>query len=316
MKKYTKEDVDNLAKKVRKWGKWGENDQLGTLNYVTEKQRVEAAKEIRMGKVFSLAIYFGKSGPQTAGNIGRFNPLHYMIRSGVDPTYVAPNGATVDYADDVLILPLQCATQWDGLSHVFYHGKMWNGYDQKLVNSSGALKNDITVMRDKIVGRGVLLDVADYLGKNYMGPGEGISSSDLEATAKKQGVEIKEGDFVLIRTGQIEERLERGSWGDYAGGNAPGLTLDTVEWIDKHRVAAIASDTWGVEVRPNETDELYQPWHQIVIPNMGLLVGEIFYLGDLAKDCKKDGRYTFFFVAPPLPIEGAVGSPVNPIAIK
>jgi kynurenine formamidase len=123
---------------------------------------------------------------------------------------------------------------------------------------------------------------------------------------------------VLVRTGQLGKCLRSESWGDYAGGDAPGLAFETLNWIHSHEIAAVASDTWGVEVRPNETneEEAYQPWHWVAIPNMGLSVGEIFYLEELAEACADDSRYEFFFVAPPLPITGASGSAVNPIAIK
>jgi kynurenine formamidase len=108
----------------------------------------------------------------------------------------------------------------------------------------------------------------------------------------------------------------RKSWGDYAGGDAPGLSFHTADWIHAHELAALATDTWGMEVRPNELPDSYQPLHQILIPHMGLLVGEIFDLDALAEDCARDRVYEFQFVAPPLPITGAVGTPVNPLAIK
>ena len=133
---------------------------------------------------------------------------------------------------------------------------------------------------------------------------------------KAQGVAIKRGDFVIVRTGQMEQRLQAGEWGGYAGGEAPGLAFETCEWIQKKEIAAICTDTWGCEVRPNETDDASQPWHWIVIPMMGLTMGEIFYLKDLADDCAADKVYEFFFCGPPLPITRAVGSPINPQAIK
>ena len=108
----------------------------------------------------------------------------------------------------------------------------------------------------------------------------------------------------------------RGGWGDYAGGDAPGLSFHTAGWIHERRIAAIATDTWGMEVRPNEIPDTYQPLHQVLIPGMGMLVGEIFDLDALAEDCARDGIYEFQFVAPPLPITGAVGAPINPLAIK
>jgi kynurenine formamidase len=109
---------------------------------------------------------------------------------------------------------------------------------------------------------------------------------------------------------------DAGSWGSYAGGSAPGLALDTALWIHDRELAAIATDTWGMEVQPNETEDVFQPLHIILIVHTGLLVGEIFELEGLADDCAADGRYEFLISAAPLPITGAVGSPVNPVAVK
>jgi kynurenine formamidase len=111
-------------------------------------------------------------------------------------------------------------------------------------------------------------------------------------------------------------QCRRDGWGSFAGGDAPGLSFDTAGWLHRNELAAIATDTWGFEVRPNELAESFQPLHQVVLPNMGLHIGEIFDLEALADDCARDGVYEFFFVAPPLPITGAVGSPINPYAIK
>ena len=127
---------------------------------------------------------------------------------------------------------------------------------------------------------------------------------------------VGRGDIVLIRTGQMAHCRDAGTWGDYAGGPAPGLALDTATWIFDREVAAVACDTWGLEVQPNETPDVFQPLHIILIVHMGLLVGEIFDLEALADDCAADGRYEFLFTAPPLPITGGVGSPVNPLAVK
>ena len=107
------------------------------------------------------------------------------------------------------------------------------------------------------------------------------------------------------------------SWDGYPGGDAPGFAFETLEWVAKTELAALASDTWGCEVRPNNTEGgINQPWHWITIPIMGMTMGEIFYLKDLAEDCAADKVYEFMFVAPAIPITGAVGSPTNPLAIK
>ena len=120
---------------------------------------------------------------------------------------------------------------------------------------------------------------------------------------------------MLVRTGQYA-RARRDGWGDYAGGAAPGLSLTTAGWLHDTEIAAIATDTWGFEVRPNEFDvPAFQPLHQVVIPNIGLTIGEMWDLEVLATVCERLGRYEFLLSAPPLPITDAVGSPINPIAL-
>jgi kynurenine formamidase len=200
---------------------------------------------------------------------------------------------------------------------VFYEDFMWNGYDCREVSSAGAQKCGIEKTKSRMVGRGVLLDLPRVMGLEVLEDGYGITSDDLEKAAKAHGVEIGRGDFVVVRTGQMEQKMAAGSWDGYPGGDAPGFSFETLEWIHSKEIAAIASDTWGCEVRPNESEQgITQPWHWITIPIMGLTMGEIFYVAELATDCDDDGVYEFMFVAPTLPITGAVASPVNPLAIK
>lgn len=317
MEKLTLEEVRSRSEELRTWNRWGEDNEIGTLNLVTPDKIMEAAKLITKGETFALAIDFNSNGPQTGG-LGRFNPVHTMLATGVDAAHGIQNEMNIQYADDVLSLPLHGATHWDSLSHVFYESHMWNGHSAELVSAYGAKKNGIEKAKDKMVGRGVLLDIARYKGTEVLEDGYAITSNDLDDCAQQQNVEVRSGDFVLVRTGQLDKCLREESWGSYAGGDAPGLAFETLSWIHDHEIAAVASDTWGVEVRPNETDETeaFQPWHWVAIPNMGLSVGEIFYLEELAQDCTRDGRYEFFFVAPPLPITGGSGSAVNPLAIK
>jgi kynurenine formamidase len=153
-------------------------------------------------------------------------------------------------------------------------------------------------------------------GIEWLEPGYGITADDFDAAIAAQGVEVRTGDVLLVRTGHMTLCRARGGWGDYAGGNAPGLSFYTADWVHRREIAAVATDTWGMEVRPNEFPNTYQPLHQVFIPNMGLTIGEIFALDELADDCARDRVYEFFFVAPPLPFTGAVGSPINPLAIK
>ena len=126
---------------------------------------------------------------------------------------------------------------------------------------------------------------------------------------------MRSGDIVLIRTGQIAQVRARGSWGAYDSGPAPGLGVGAAHWFAANEIAALATDTWGAEVLPNDTPGVFQPLHLILLVNAGMTIGEIFDLEALAAACAEEGRYEFFFTAPPLPITGAVGSPVNPLAI-
>ncbi len=314
--KVSKAAIDEASKTLSNWGKWGKNDHSGTLNYVTPQHIVEAAKLIKTGKHFALGIPLDKTGPQTGLFGGRFNPIHQMLATGTDAVAGEQDWNKIRYADDTLMLCVQGATHWDALGHIFYEDKAYNGHDAKKINSGGLSVLGIEHSKDKMNGRGVLLDIARFKGVEYLEDGVGISNDELDACAKAQKVEIREADFVIIRTGQMERCLKSGNWGAYAGGDAPGVKFENCYWAHEKKIAAICSDTWGVEVRPNETTEANQPWHWVVIPAMGLCMGEIFYLKELAEDCAKDKVYEFFFCGPPLIITGGTGSPINPQAFK
>jgi kynurenine formamidase len=313
--KITIEYLHEQCAKFRNWGKWGPEDELGTLNHVTPADIVEAAKLVRTGKVISMALPFDQKGP-AFGLRGRFNPIHLMIATGAEAYAGVQDPAGMRYADDIIIMPLQCGTQWDALSHVFYGNQMWNGYDIRLVDTQGAKKNGIEKTKAKMVGRGVLLDVPRAHGVDTLPDGYAISAAELDYVAGKQHVEVRRADFVIMRTGSMGARLRSGVWGTFGGGEFPGLAIDTAQWAYEKQIAAFAADTHAVECRPNPIDNIRQPWHWIVLPNMGLTVGEYFFLEDLAEDCAADGVYEFFFTAPSLPFTGAVGCPTNPLAIK
>lgn len=316
----TMADLDEAARKCSNWGRWGADDEIGTLNYITPEMVVAAARLIRHGRVFPLSIPLDNTGPQEPNPYtNRYNPIHTMMATGTD-VYSGVQAKSVEgcgYADDAIALPTQGSTQWDALSHVFFRNKMYNDRDARLVDVNGAKKNGIEKTIAKKVGRGVLLDIARFKGVDCLEDGYGISSAELDACARAQKVEVRRGDFLIFRTGQLAERRARGSWDKYCGGDAPGLKFETCYWLHAKEVAAICTDTWGCEVRPNETViDFVQPWHAIVIPAIGITMGEIFYLEDLAKDCAQDGVYEFFFTAPPLNITGGCGSPITPLAIK
>ena len=312
----SRQEVEKIARSHRNWGRWGDDDQLGTVNFIDAECVLRAASLVRQGKVISCALPYDDSGPQN-GTFGRVNPIHTMLQDGGDAAIGAQDHlAGLRYADDAVYMPLQSGTQWDALAHIFYEGTMYNGYPQEMVSSSGASICGIEQMADKIVTRGVLLDIPLHRGVDWLEPGDGISGAELAACAEAEGVEPARGDLLLVRTGAIAMVRATGEWGSYSAGDAPGLNLSAAEWLCDTEVAGVATDTWGMEVRPNETDEIFQPLHVVLIVNAGMLIGEIFDLEALASDCAEDGVYEFMFVGPPLPFTHAVGSPLNPLAIK
>ena len=318
--KVTKKDIEAAADRLKNWGKWGPEDHVGTLNYTQPADVVRAASLVRKGQVISLALNYDSKGPQGGKTkfppVGRFNPVHTMLRTGTDAYSGILDKRGIRSADDIVLFPLQAGTHWDGLGHIFYENSMWNGYDCRNVSSFGAEKAGIEHAKEKNVGRGVLLDIARHQGVDWLPDGFAITNAMLDDCAKVQNVEVSRGDILLIRTGQMEERIAAGSWDGYPGGDAPGLSFETLDWLQAKQVASVATDTWGVEVRPNKCDDANQPWHWICIPIMGLTMGEIFKLDELSKACAADKVYDFMFVGPALPITGAVGSPINPIAIR
>ncbi|HEX2275660.1 MAG TPA: cyclase family protein [Candidatus Tectomicrobia bacterium] len=311
--------VRGYIAKYSNWGRWGAQDQLGALNFVGAEQVVAAARLVRQGKVISMSLPYDLHGPQVGAF--RANPLNLMSATGTDYLNGAQDPLPADwgpaygfgYADDVIVMPNQSGTQWDGLSHIFFEGKMYNGHDAANVTAKGAALCGIQVFRERMIMRGVLLDVARHHGVDALQPGYPISAEDLNATAAAQGVQLTSGDCVIVRTGMLGQR--RGNWGDYSGGPAPGLSLHTAPWLADHQVAAIAADTWGLEVRPNEV-ELFQPLHVVALVHMGIPFGEIWDLEAIATDCATDGVYDFLLAAAVLPITGAVGSPLNALAVK
>ncbi|WP_432493306.1 cyclase family protein [Kineococcus auxinigenes] len=316
-------EIARVVADVSNWGRWGEDDVRGTLNHVTAADRARAAGLVRRGATFSLSLPFDANGPQK-GWRRRTNPVHTMLDTGTDAEAGVqgfPHG--LGGADDVIAMPLQCSTQWDGLGHIFDHGRAWNGRRAgQVVTSDGDLVTGIETVADQFVGRGVLLDVGRVVGARLgyddgLPDGFAITVEHLEATIAEQGETsaVGRGDFLLVRTGQLA-RAKRDGWGEYAGGPAPGLSFTTARWLHEREIAACATDTWGFEVRPNEFDVAFQPLHQVVIPNVGLFLGEMWDLDALAADDAADGVHDFLLTAPPLPVTGAVGSPVNPVAVK
>ncbi len=320
-----------VAGKVRNWGKWGSDDQLGTLNYITPEKIARASAMVRKGKVFPLSIPVDAYGPQGAHGFRR-NPIHVMSVDGGDEQaarHLAGWGGSTEaqiaefwkgpmrFNDDYIIMPLQGSTQWDALSHVYYDGYLYNGYPASAVTSFGATKDSIDQVAERgmIVSRGVLLDVAQHRGVKYLAPNTVVYPEELDAVATAEGVTVEAGDVVIVRTGWRVNFLETRNGEAWMMGS-PGLSWRCAEWLHYKQAAAVASDNIAVEVFSSEVPDAVLVFHLLTIRDMGMMLGEIWDLEALSQDCAADGVYAFLLVAQPLRVTGAVGSPVNPVAIK
>ncbi|MCU1483027.1 MAG: Cyclase [Subtercola sp.] len=314
---YTAVDIDELATRYRTWGRWGEGDERGSTNYVTPETIRAAAALVRSGRAFSLSIPFDREGP-LPGRTARVNPQHIMFRHGGDLLAAGEEAMSGGFStDDGIYMPLQAATQWDAFCHIFYKGETYNGHGPESVTSTGAAHNSITNTSVTTTGRGVLLDFPRLYGVPWLEPGDAIQDVDLARCAEHQGVQIGEGDFVIIRTGHMLRRRAEAFWGDYAAGSAPGLGVSAADYLLPRHVAGVASDTWGLDALPYESlPEVKYPLHVLFLVNAGVLIGEMWDVEPLAEACAVDGVYEFFLTAAPLMVTGAVGSPLNPIAIK
>lgn len=320
------------AERVRNWGRWGADDELGTLNHITPQAIAYAATMAKTGRIISCGVPYNAHGPQGAHGLRR-NPIHVMTVDGGDreiaqlakewqgPTekWVAELYANAPgrFTDDYIIMPLQSGTQWDALSHFFYEDKLYNGYPASTVTSLGAARDSIepVAKRGQIAGRGVLLDVARHRGVDHLGPDEAVSPEELDAIVAKQNVEIRSGDIILVRTGWYLEWLAKQDEHGWAWAS-PGVSWRCAEWFHKRNIAAVAADNVGVEVMKSEIEGLWSPFHMLALRDMGMMLGEIWDLEALGKDCAADGVYEFMLIATALPFSGAVGTPINPIAIK
>jgi kynurenine formamidase len=312
----TDAEVDALARELSNWGRWGPGDELGTLNLITERNRVAAAACVRTGTVHSLALELRGDLPQPPGS-GRLNPRHVMTATGNDAD--ADDGAA-GYADDTLSIAVHGTTHWDALAHVFHRGFMYNERPRSAVTADGAAANDIVPVARTMVTRGVLVDVARHRGVETLAPDAEVTVSDLEAALEAHRVSISPGDALLIRTGHLGRIRAAGDWASFTEVEGvpprePGIGADSLGWLHEHGVAAVASDNWAVEWLTGP-DVIRFPVHEVGIVHMGLLLGEMFELDELAGACAADGRYDFLLAAGPLPIRGGVGGPVNPLAIR
>lgn len=304
------DDVKELAAKVRNWGRWGSDDEIGTINLITDDVVRDAAALVATGKRFALGLPLDQGGPQIGAIPGRTNPLRTMLMINTPLTGDPSNFCT---SDDTVTMGIQACTHWDGLGHVSYDGQLYNGVPASVINEFGANRLGIHNVTT-LVSRGVLLDVARAKGVDRLDGGYAITGADLDAAADMGKVDVRPGDVVLVRTGQMQHFLA----GDKMayGTPAPGPSLQSVQWFRDHDVAAVATDNITFEVFPCEREDALLPVHLLHLVDMGMTQGQNWNLEHLSADCADDGRYAFFLDASPLPFTNGVGAPVQPVAVK
>jgi kynurenine formamidase len=300
-----------IARRVSNWGRWGEDDELGTLNLIDGAAVQRGAACVRTGERFSLSLPLDENGPQIGGVPGRVNAARTMTQINAAFTGTLDGFCT---SDDVVTMGLQAATHWDALAHVSYSGQLYNGFPADSITEAGAARCGIGRV-ESLTTRGVLLDVAGSRGVDRLDAGDGITPDDLDAALAVAGVDLQPGDVILVRTGFVQ-LFNAGDRRGYAGGDQPGLTMRTALWFHEHDVAAVATDTYTFEVWPCENPKMLLPLHLLDLRDMGLTQGQNFDLEALAESCAADGVYEFLLEASPLPFTGACGSPVNPVAVK
>ena len=303
------------------WGKWGPEDELGCLNYLDAAEVLRGVRHIRTGEVFTLQIPMGhpQGDPVFPGrkSIERENILDessWAPGGGDAPDF--PGG--LHYADDVAKIFLQGSSQYDALGHVWYDGRIWNGYDAE-TTVGGLSKASVQPIAEKgVVGRGVLIDMARHRGKSHLDKGETFDHTDLVAAAEQQGVTIEPHDVLLIRTGFLGYWYETTQEEFYENFNEPGLThsRELVEWFQRGEIANLVTDTIANEVTKDPETGVMLPLHCALMRNLGLVLSEVIWLDDLAAACAADGRGSFLYAAAPLKVVEGTGAPVNPIVIR
>lgn len=314
-------EFHELAVKVRNWGRWGDDDRIGTLNLITPDAIARAAASVEHGRTVPLAIGLQHDGVQIGQIPTRINPVHVMgTIDHADLGDPAGDGMVPHFSDDMVTMGLQAATHWDGLAHVSYGHRLYNDIPAASITArDGATELGIEHVRS-LVGRGVLLDVAGAKGVDQLPDDHEVTGEDLDAAAAWAGVRIEAGDIVLIRTGRIRYYLVDGSAQKYTMGEAgtaasPGPGIDAVRWFHRHDIAAVATDTYMFEVFPPPDWDNMLAVHCLAVVDMGLTQGQNWNLEELATVCREYGRHSFLLNATPEPFKGATGAPVAPVAL-
>jgi len=310
-----------VQREVRNWGRWGDDDRLGTLNLITDSAVARAASLVRTGRRVSCALDLQHSNGVQIGQMhGRINPLHAMVKiNNPDLGDADGRGLVPHFSDDIVTMALQAATHWDGLSHVSYENTLYNGVSTDTITAvGGATVLGIENVRH-LTGRGVLLDVCAAKGLDRLPSGYEVTCDDLDEAAEHGRVEMLSGDIVLLRTGRMQVFRELGAMAYVTGpdsdGTSPGPGMDAVRWFRRHDTAAVADDTYAFEVFPGQSWDDALAVHCLHVVDMGMTQGQNWDLEGLAVACAEEGRYEFLLQANPEPFVGGCGSPVNPVAV-
>jgi kynurenine formamidase len=307
-----------LADAPKNWGKWGDDDEVGALNYLTAEEVLRGVQHVRQGKVFTLQRLIGdpKGDPVWPGRSPAERTM-ILDESSWDSPDAPQFPGGLHYADDKINAFLQGSTQYDALGHVWYDGQIWNGYDARSTVGGLDRASVEPIARKGVVGRGILLDMARFRGKPHLDKGETFTHEDLVACAEAQGTPIEKRDVLLIRTNFLQLFFDQGQ-AFYEGFNEPGLVYspELVRWFQDMEIPNLTTDTIANEVTYDPNNGTALPLHCALMRNLGVTLSEIADLEELAEDCAGDGQYTFLYAAAPLKIHQATGSPVNPLAVK
>jgi kynurenine formamidase len=302
----TDEELPAIFAAVSNWGRWGADDERGTVNLITPAVTARAATEIKEGVV----VGFGSI--DLSGSLASAEPptRHVMLKDGEDagPGYAsATDYVGIDYHG-------VHTSHFDALCHVFYDGRMYNDRPAGLVRSTGAEANSVEAFRDGIVTRGVLLDIPALRGTDFVDPLSPVVPDELDAALAAQGTDIREGDALFIYIGRSARRTATG--GDFAGGtmHVAGLDASCLPWLHEKGIAVLGSDGAN-DALPRKTGAERVPVHVGAIVYMGMPLLDNAALDALANACRMRSRWTFFTAITPLAISRGTGSPVNPVAI-
>jgi len=295
-----------LFDSVRSWGRWGDDDELGALNLLTPQRVADAASLVQSGVAVSLSLPVGTTSAPDRPIAAEF---HMTQRNdadvGLGSIGFAKDFVGADYHSDG-------HTHIDALCHVAYEGLLYNGVAAGSVTADGAAAEGIELVKDGLVGRGVLLDIPRVRGVRWLEPGEHVFREDLEAAEREQGTSIAEGDIVLVRTGHARRLAELGPWATEH--SKAGLHPTAIPLLAERGVVALGCDG-NSDTAPSSTEGVAFPIHVLALNAIGMLLLDYLQFEDLRLVCESAGRWEFLCVTSPLRTVGGTGSPVNPLAI-